>query len=929
MNKILQSILFKPIYDAPSAWKGHEIIANYLISYLNPNIFVELGVHNGFSYFSFCQSVVETKAKTKCFAVDNWIGDKHAGFHETDVFEKVNSHNNSNYLHFSKLLKMNFDDALNQFKDHSIDLLHIDGLHTYEQVKHDFNTWKPKLSDDAVVLFHDANEFRDDFGVHKLFDELIKDYKYHIIFPHAHGLGLIQSDKAKKDKLVINNLNQNKDIIKITQSLFNKNQEISTLTQVTQAKEQEIVNLTQVTQAKEQEIVNLTQVTQAKEQEIVNLTQAKNKEINKILNSTCWKVTLPIRIIGGFFRRIIIFAKKIYKYFLLVKQEIKNKNIINIIKLIAKVFFKSGFNGLKNSLINLKIKNNNNYYQWILNNEILTKDEEKILKNKILNFKYKPLVSIVMPVYNSDINFLKQAINSVLKQSYNNWELCIADDFSSNKEVLLTLKKFEKKDRRIKVVYRKSNGHISEASNSALKLANGEWITFLDHDDLLSENALFFIIKSINENPNVKLIYSDEDKLNFDNQRCDPYFKCDWNIDLFYSHNLITHLMVCKKEFVDQIGGFRKGYEGAQDYDFALRYIEKISKTEIFHIPRILYHWRMHSQSTALSIKNKIYAIEAGKKALDDHFARLKINAYVENFENIGYKVKYALPKTHPKISIIIPTKNNYFYLKKCVESILINTNYSSYEILIINNNSDQIETLKYLKEISKKSNIKIINDSTFPFNYSLINNNAVKIASGDFLLFLNDDTEVINSSWLEEMVSIGIQDKVAAVGCKLLYPDNTIQSAGIVIGIGGSAANCFRLFPENSYGYFGRLKLISSYSAVSAACLLIKKNVFFDILGFDNDIFNITFSDVDLCLKALEKGYRNVYTPYAKLYHHESVSRGYDDNIEKKKIFKKNVADFSTKWKKYIENDPCYSPNLTLNFANFSFDKSRVPKII
>jgi hypothetical protein len=213
MNKILQSILFKPIYNAPSAWKGHEIIANYLISYLNPNIFVELGVHNGFSYFSFCQSVVETKAKTKCFAVDNWIGDKHAGFHEIDVFEKVNSHNNNNYLNFSKLLKMNFDDALDEFKDHSIDLLHIDGLHTYEQVKHDFNTWKPKLSDDAVVLFHDVNEFRDDFGVHKLFDELIKDYKYHIIFPHAHGLGLIQSDKAKTDKLVINNLNQNKNII--------------------------------------------------------------------------------------------------------------------------------------------------------------------------------------------------------------------------------------------------------------------------------------------------------------------------------------------------------------------------------------------------------------------------------------------------------------------------------------------------------------------------------------------------------------------------------------------------------------------------------------------------------------------------------------------------------------------------------------------
>ncbi len=312
---ILQSLLFEAKHDVPSAWKGHEIIANFLIRYLTPNIFVELGVHNGFSYFSFCQSVFETKSQTKCFAVDNWTGDKHAGFYEDYVFQQVNSHNNNNYLNFSKLLKMNFDDALNQFKDNSIDLLHIDGLHSYEQVKHDFNSWRPKLNDDAVILFHDVNEFRDDFGVHQLFEELKKIYKYHIIFPFAHGLGLIQSEKAKKEKLIINFLKENEEIIKITQSLHSKNQKNLNLTQATQAKEQEIVNLTQVTQAKEQEIVNLTQVTQAKDREIVNLTQvtqakdreivnltqvtqAKDREINEILNSTCWKITSPLRFLA-------------------------------------------------------------------------------------------------------------------------------------------------------------------------------------------------------------------------------------------------------------------------------------------------------------------------------------------------------------------------------------------------------------------------------------------------------------------------------------------------------------------------------------------------------------------------------------------------------------------------------------------------------
>jgi hypothetical protein len=266
MNMILKSLLFEAKHDVPSAWKGHEIIANYLIRYLNPNIFVELGVHNGFSYFSFCQSVFETKSQTKCFAVDNWKGDKHAGFYEDDVFQQVNSHNHNNYSNFSKLLKMNFDDALNQFKDNSIDLLHIDGFHTYEQVKHDFNSWRPKLSDDAVILFHDVNEFRDDFGVHQLFEELKKIYKYYVIFPFAHGLGLIQSEKAKKEKLVINFLKKNKEIIKITQSLYNKNKK----------------NL------------NLTQIIQAKDREI----QAKDREIYGILNSTCWKITFLLRFLA-------------------------------------------------------------------------------------------------------------------------------------------------------------------------------------------------------------------------------------------------------------------------------------------------------------------------------------------------------------------------------------------------------------------------------------------------------------------------------------------------------------------------------------------------------------------------------------------------------------------------------------------------------
>jgi glycosyltransferase involved in cell wall biosynthesis len=712
-----------------------------------------------------------------------------------------------------------------------------------------------------------------------------------------------------------------------------RNNHIVNLTQVIQAKEQEIVNLTQITQAKEQEIVNLTQVTQAKEQEIVNLTQvtqAKDREINEILNCTCWKITLLIRIIGSFLRRITIFTKKVYEYFLLAKKEIKNKNIINIIKLVIKVFIKSGFNGLKQSLVKLKKKNNSIYYQWILDNEILTKDEERFLKNKILNFKYMPLVSIVMPVYNSDIGFLEQAINSVLKQSYNNWELCIADDFSSNKNVLLILKKFEKKDNRIKVVYRKSNGHISEASNSALKIAQGEWITFLDHDDILNEHALFYIVNSINDNPNIKLIYSDEDKI-LENTflRSDPYFKTDWNKELFYGQNYILHMACYKKDIINVIGGFRVGFEGSQDYDLTLRYIEKIQDHEISHVPRILYHWRISDLSTSKNIQNKKYSVTNGIKALNEHLNRIGIEATTEIVHRQYYKINYSLPKDLPLVTIIIPTKNNYLYLKKCIDSILEKTTYLNYEILIINNNSTDENTLSYLSELILNYKIQVILDSTSEFNYSLINNNAVTKASGDLLCFMNNDTEVISDDWLTEMVSLALQKNVAFVGCKLLYADNTIQHAGVVLGIGGLAGHAFKYFPSTSPGYFYRALLTSEYSAVTAACTLVKKKIFLELKGFDPDNLKVSFNDVDICIKAIDKGYRNIFTPFALLYHYESKSRGYDVTPDQKKRFQNEFLYISKKWNKYIFSDKCYSPNLTLNSENFSYDKSRVPRII
>ena len=536
----------------------------------------------------------------------------------------------------------------------------------------------------------------------------------------------------------------------------------------------------------------------------------------------------------------------------------------------------------------------------------------------------------MIPVYNSDIGFLEQAINSVLKQSYNNWELCIADDFSSNKNVSLILKKFEKKDNRIKVVYRKSNGHISEASNSALKIAQGEWITFLDHDDMLNEHALFYIVNSINDNPNIKLIYSDEDKiLENTSLRSDPYFKTDWNRELFYGQNYIIHMACYKTDIINAIGGFRVGFEGSQDYDLTLRYIEKIQDHEISHVPRILYHWRISDLSTSKNIQNKKYSVTNGIKALNEHLNRIGIEATTEIVHGQYYKINYSLPKDLPLVTIIIPTKNNYLYLKKCIDSILEKTTYLNYEILIINNNSTDENTLSYLSELSLNYKIQVILDSTSPFNYSLINNSAVTMASGDLICFMNDDTEVISNDWLTEMVSLTLQKNVAFVGCKLLYADNTIQHAGVVLGIKGLAGHAFKYFPSTSPGYFCRALLTSEYSAVTAACTLIKKEIFLKLKGFDPDNLKVAFNDVDICIRAIDKGYRNIFTPFALLYHYESKSRGYDVTSDQKKRSKNEFLYVSKKWYKYIFTDKCYSPNLTLNFENFSYDKSRVPKII
>ena len=559
-----------------------------------------------------------------------------------------------------------------------------------------------------------------------------------------------------------------------------------------------------------------------------------------------------------------------------------------------------------NKGIKVSFEQNEIYKVWIKYKEPSITELEV---QRAFIFEFKPKISIIMPTYNTPREYLTKAIESVISQTYPNWELCIADDASSEIHVKEILKYYKEKDERIKVIYRTENGHISKASNSALSIATGDYIALLDHDDELPESALFFVVKEINEHSDVKLIYSDEDKLYFDGSRVLPYFKSDWNPDLFLSQNMINHLAVYKKSIVDEIGGFREGYEGSQDYDLALRFIEKIKYSEIRHIPRILYHWRMAEGSTAVNVENKSYSATAARKAIQEHLDRMHIKAKVVEapLMPMWNRVIYYIDK-NPLASIIIPTYNGYGILKNCIDGIIKKTSYKNYEIIVVNNNSTDEQTIKYLESINALSNIKVI-DYNKPFNYSAINNFAVKSAKGDVLVLLNNDTEVINDDWLRELVSHALRPEIGVVGAKLLYPDNTIQHAGVLI-VKYMPVHTYNYLNKDETGYFGRANLIQNYSAVTGACMVLKKELYMKAGGMDENL-PIAYNDIDFCIKIMQLGYFNLFTPYSVLYHYESKTRGYEDTEEKKLRLKKDLDYLTNKWEKTLEADFAYNINL------------------
>lgn len=1122
------SYFWVPDYLDVSAWTEHVPFAFWIIEVVRPQRVVELGVHNGTSYFAFCQAVKKLNLTTTVYGVDSWQGDEHAGFYANDIYQKVSTYNDAHYNQFSTLIKSTFDETVNYFTDKSINLLHIDGFHTYEAVKHDFETWLPKLADNAIVILHDINVRERNFGVYKLWEELKTTYQ-HFQFDFGHGLGILctgttavkelsllfkehtgnnyyhflknlffdrgdfikkklqaslaleqeqqqlnnlQKDYSSLEKnydLLKDNYNNLEDGFKSIQVEFNNKDEKfrENLTELSEKYTEDIVELSEkfkeadrlrkhynvellITKNKIEELNNQLQHQQQiiawyrktfEERSFLGTLKEKIKQQitlsnvmpaatfidphgtpltkhdyflqqangihydaatkqyactgadpfftvdlkNRQLPEGWYLLCVEIKEVQGH-----LFSPKLYfncsrnfnetdiwnlpnvlngkieclvyvpgilrglrfdpstmdctfqvnrfmfepvsriKAFSIAISTYREKyfpdeNPVSFWLKSANIFLKTGKPTLKKKIsdfIYQKTTTNEqySYRDWYKLYDTITEHDVETIGSLAEQLPYRPLFSVIMPVYNAPVKYLRKAIDSVRNQAYKNWELCIADDKSTDKKVAKLLKEYQLKDSRIKVVFREMNGHISQASNSALKLATGDYIALLDQDDELRPHSLYMVAKAINENRDIELVYSDEDKIGETEIRFEPYFKTDWNPDLFYGQNMINHLGVYKHALVKKVGGFRQGYEGSQDHDLALRCIEQLRPEQIHHIPHILYHWRAIKGSTSHSMSSKNYAIDAGIKALRDHFKRTNKQVTVEQNIHNSYRVKWPVPDQQPMVSIIIPTKDKIEVLATCVESVLEKTAYRNYEILIVDNNSKNSETFAYYENCQKKNKQVKVLSYISEFNFSAIVNYGVEHAKGNILVLLNNDTEVINKEWLDEMVSQCIREGIGAVGAKLYYPNGLIQHAGVFLYEGHPGNHIYLKRERNDPGYFNKLNLVQNYSAVTAACLAIKKEIYLEAGGFDEENTKVAYNDVDFCLKVRELGYKNLWTPFAQLYHHESLSRGSDMSESNWLRFKKEQGYMLTKWKAVMNNDPFFNPNLAIETHTTQF---------
>jgi GT2 family glycosyltransferase len=568
------------------------------------------------------------------------------------------------------------------------------------------------------------------------------------------------------------------------------------------------------------------------------------------------------------------------------------------------------------------------YREWVRRFDTLSPEDADACAALVERLATRPLISVVMPVFDPEVRWLRAAIESVRQQLYPRWQLCIADDASTDPEVHAALHEYASLDPRIRVTFRQENGGIAAASNTALRLADGDFVAFLDHDDRLPAHALALVAAELSDHPDADIIYSDEDKIAADGRRYDPYFKPDWNYALLLSQNYVNHLSVLRRVLVEAAGGFRIGFDGAQDHELLLRCVERTSAARIRHIPHVLYHWRATAASTARSIEAKPHAWDAGRRAIAGHLQRRGITGTAQRVCGCFYQVDYPLPSPPPRVSVLIPTTARLSLLQPCLVSLLRQTDYPDFEIVLALKRSDSLiaERRDFLASAAQEAPVRTLVYADRPFNFAWVNNWMAAQATGGVLVFLNDDVEVVTSDWLRKLVARVALEGVGAVGALLQYPDETIQHAGVVLGPGGVAAHAFRHAPHGGPSYFGRAALEQEYAAVTAGCMAIRRDVFQEAGGFDERLA-IAFNDVDLCLRLRRAGLRILWTPSVTLRHRESASLGAHD-AGRSFEFAREVHLMREQWGMPLDRDPHYNPNLSLD-PDALFRLARPPRVL
>jgi O-antigen biosynthesis protein len=593
---------------------------------------------------------------------------------------------------------------------------------------------------------------------------------------------------------------------------------------------------------------------------------------------------------------------------------------------VASVIRHQGIGGVR-SILN-RTANTDDYAAWVRQFDTLDDASREMLLGKVAAMSNRPLISIVVPVFNPPADHLRAMLDSVRAQIYPDWELCICDDASTQAHVAEILTAYAAADARIKLVRREINGHICMASNDALSLATGAFVALLDHDDRLAEHALYMVAHYLQLHPDAQLLYSDEDKLSPHGERIEPYFKPDWDPVLMLGQNTFSHLGVFAADLVRQVGGFRAGFEGSQDHDLVLRCAEKVDSANIVHIPHVLYHWRISDRSTAREVAAKPYVREAARRAVHEHLLRTRRSASIESVSALSsmLRVVFPVPTPQPLVSIVIPTRDKPALLVQCVESLLKRTAYDNVEILIVDNGSTDPRALALLADYGNSGSIRVIRDAA-PFNYSALNNKAALLARGSILCLLNNDIEVCDPRWLSTLCGYVLQPGAGAVGPALWYPGERLQHGGIALAGDAVAGHLHHMLGRGEAGYFGRALLAQQVAAVTGACLVVRKSVYEEVGGLDEDNLGVAYNDVDFCLKLATRGYRNIYVPYANLYHHESASRGRDATGERAARLAREAAWMRQRWGVRLYHDPSHNPNLEIEGGRF-FCLSTSPRI-